>query len=30
VIARQIRGGKILVAGGVYDIATGKVVPVEL
>ncbi len=30
VIAKLIKDGKLKVAGGVYDIATGKVVPVEL
>jgi len=30
VIARLVRQGKLVVAGGVYDLATGKVVPVEI
>jgi carbonic anhydrase len=30
VIAKSIRDGRLLVAGGVYDIATGKVTPVEM
>ncbi len=30
VIAKLIKDGKLKVAGGVYDIATGKVVPVEI
>ena len=30
VIGKLIRSGKLLVAGGVYDLASGKVVPVEM
>lgn len=30
VIARLVRQGRLLVAGGVYDLATGRVTPVEL
>ncbi|QDU23697.1 carbonic anhydrase [Urbifossiella limnaea] len=30
VIARLVRGGRLDVAGGVYDISTGRVSPVEL
>ena len=30
VIARLIKAGKLIVAGGVYDLATGKVEPVEV
>jgi len=30
VIAKLIKGGKLKVAGGVYNLATGKVVPVEI
>jgi len=30
VLARLIQDGKLIVAGGVYDLATGRVVPVEL
>jgi carbonic anhydrase len=30
VIAKSIRDGRLLVAGGVYDIATGTVTPVEM
>lgn len=29
VIARMIKKGQLIVAGGVYDLATGKVEPVE-
>jgi carbonic anhydrase len=29
VIARLVKQGKLVVAGGVYDLATGTVVPVE-
>ncbi|MGL5098395.1 MAG: carbonic anhydrase, partial [Planctomycetia bacterium] len=30
VIAQLVREGKLTVAGGVYDLATGKVTPVEM
>lgn len=30
VIARRVRAGELLVAGGVYDLQTGQVTPVEL
>lgn len=30
VIARLVKRGKLVVAGGVYDLASGKVVPVEI
>ncbi len=30
VIARLVKQGKLVVAGGVYDLATGKVIPVEM
>jgi len=30
VLARLIQDGKLIVAGGVYDLATGRVVPVEM
>jgi carbonic anhydrase len=30
VIARLVKQGKLVVAGGVYDLGTGKVVPVEM
>jgi carbonic anhydrase len=30
VIARLVKKGQLAVAGGVYDLATGKVEPVEL
>jgi len=29
VLARLVRAGKLVVAGGVYDLATGRVTPVE-
>jgi carbonic anhydrase len=29
VLARLVRAGKLVVAGGVYDVATGRVIPVE-